>query len=180
MGESIERFELSPEEFELEVKKQFDRMSKGLKNYKSDHRQIVPGMDGEYEIDIVASFEQLGLNFKVLIECKHYKRRVEREDFLVLQEKMTSLGAQKSVLVTSFGFQSGALEYAKKHGIGAIVLRNAQFFRIAKAMTLPPTGYDRPIPTLVLTTLTEAGFESFHNLSLDDKSSMADIFVVSH
>lgn len=172
MGE----LDISPKEFELVIKKLFDRMAKGLKNYKSVHRENVSGLDGEYEIDITASFEEFGLTFKILIECKHYKRKVEREEFLALHKKMESLGAQKAVLVTSSGFQKGALEYAKAHGMGAIVEQDGQLWHIEKKVGGHEYPIGPPIRTFVLVTLGETGYESEHNLTYDDKSSMRDIF----
>lgn len=57
---------------------------------------------------------------KVLGECKQYKNRVNREKVVVLADKVRALGAQKGILLSTAGFQSGAIQYAKKHGIALI------------------------------------------------------------
>jgi hypothetical protein len=176
MENTVERLKLSPEEFELEIKRQFDCMSRGLKNYKSTHRELIPGPDGEYEIDIVASFESLGLNFKTLIECKNYKRKVEREVLLALHTKKESLGAQKAVLVTTVGFQTGALEFAKSHGIAAMVFKNWRLERILNSKDLPGIQYGPLIPTLILTTFVESKRESIQERYLNERSSIESIF----
>ncbi|MGH6870034.1 MAG: restriction endonuclease [Rhizomicrobium sp.] len=111
---------LTPEEFELEVKKNLDSAAVGLSDYKSRHREIVAGADGEYEIDITARFTALGANYLTLVECKHYRRPVGREKVQALWTKMQSVGAQKGILFSVSGFQSGAVEFAEAHGIGLV------------------------------------------------------------
>jgi len=58
--------------------------------------------------------------FLVLVECKHHRRKVERQDVQVLHSKLQSVGAQKCMLFSTAGFQSGAIEYAGAHGIALI------------------------------------------------------------
>ncbi|KAA0986051.1 restriction endonuclease [Pseudomonas sp. ANT_J28] len=60
------------------------------------------------------------MDFLVLVECKHYKSAIKRETLQILHDRMRSIGAQKGALFTTSGFQSGALEYAKKHGIATV------------------------------------------------------------
>src|SRR4051812_35175212 len=81
---------LSPKEFELQVKQRLDldANSAGLVDYQSRHREIIGGADGEYEIDITLRFSAFGADYLTLVECKHYKRRVEREHVLALWAKM--------------------------------------------------------------------------------------------
>jgi restriction system protein len=111
---------LTPRDFELLVKGILDAAAEGLVNYRSEHRASLAGADGEYAIDVVATFSALGAQFVVLVECKHHARAVERQDVQVLHSKMRSLGAQKAMLFSKSGFQSGALEYAASHSIALV------------------------------------------------------------
>ncbi|HEY9826779.1 MAG TPA: restriction endonuclease [Stenomitos sp.] len=117
----MSRFEqpisITPQEYELEVKKILDASRASLIEYDSSHLETVNGVDGEYIIDVVARFTALDVKFLVLVECKHHKRKVERKDVQVLHSKLQSVGAQKAILFSVSGFQEGAIDYAKVHGI---------------------------------------------------------------
>ena len=66
------RPDLSPEEFELFTKRMLDAASSGLHEYRSEHREIIPGADGEYEIDITVRFSALGADYLNSSEvCDH-------------------------------------------------------------------------------------------------------------
>jgi len=93
-----------------------------LVDYRSEHLASLSGTDGDYVIDVVATFSALGAEFVVLIECKHHARKVERQDVQVLHTKLQSLGAQKGMLFSISGFQSGALEFAAAHGIALVTV----------------------------------------------------------
>ncbi len=108
---------LSPTEFELAVKAILDGSGVSLLSYQSIHLHRLPGVDGEYVIDVFATFAALGGEFKVLVECKHERRPTERHDVQVLKAKLESTGAQKGMVFSIAGFQSGAQEYAAVHGI---------------------------------------------------------------
>ncbi|MEC0178443.1 restriction endonuclease [Paenibacillus favisporus] len=107
------------EKYCLEVLKAYAEAEE-LKDFSILHNQKVQTSDGEYQIDIMAEFMALSVSFKVIIECKRYTRPVEREKIVVLADKIRSLGAHKGILISTSGFQSGAAEYAKQHGIALI------------------------------------------------------------
>lgn len=108
---------LTPAEYELAVKEILDGAGLGLTDFTSSHLERIAGVDGSYVIDVTIRFSALGADFLVLVECKHERRRVERQDVQVLHDKLRSVGAQKAMLFSIAGFQEGALEYADVHGI---------------------------------------------------------------
>lgn len=111
---------LTPRDFELLVRDILDAAAGSLVDYRSEHLAPLSGADGEYVIDVVATFSALGAKFVVLVECKHLARPVERQDVQVLHSKLQSLAAQKAMLFSVAGFQSGAIEYAAAHGIALV------------------------------------------------------------
>jgi len=115
---------LTPEQFELEVKAILEASANGLSDFSAQHRKSLPGADGEYEIDIFAKFTALGVDFKVLVECKRHSSPVKREVVQILNDRIRSTGSQKGMLFTTSGFQSGAIDYAAKHGIALVHLVN--------------------------------------------------------
>ncbi|WP_217595561.1 restriction endonuclease [Cohnella sp. GbtcB17] len=108
--------------------------AEALKDFKILHNQKVRTHDGEYQIDIVAEFVALSVDFKVIIECKRYKRPVEREKIVVLADKVRSLGAHKGILISTSGFQSGATEYAKQHGIALLQIFDKYMMHIQNSI----------------------------------------------
>lgn len=111
---------LNPDEFEQQVRAMLDAMGHQVLEYRSEHKTLIQGVDGEYEIDVSARFSAFGMDFLMLVECKQYKNPIKREKLQILHDKMRSVGAQKAALFTTSRFQSGALEYAKKHNIATV------------------------------------------------------------
>ena len=138
---------LTPEEFELAVKGMLDAAAGILVKYESKHLESIAAPDGEYIIDVTARSEALGANFIVLVECKHHKRKIERQDVQILHAKLQSIGAQKGMLFSIAGFQSGAIDYAAAHGIALIKMgagSSSWFTRSAGPQTLPPSWANFP------------------------------------
>ena len=71
-------------------------------------------------MDIFASFTALGVEVKVLCECKQYASPVKREKVELLEGRLKSLRIHKGILLSTSGFQSGAIQFAKSHGIALI------------------------------------------------------------
>lgn len=114
--------EISPTEFEklcLEILKGYAE-AENLSNFSIQHNVSIPADDGTYQIDVYAKFVAMGVEFTVITECKRYSYPVLREKVAVLADKVKSLGAHKGIMISTCGFQSGAYEYAKKHGIALL------------------------------------------------------------
>lgn len=88
-----------------------------LCDFKISHNQKMAVDDGTYQIDVLAEYTALGAKNKVIVECKKQSRSVEREIVAALDRKLQSIGAQKGILISTAGFQKGAVLYAEKHGI---------------------------------------------------------------
>lgn len=91
-----------------------------LKDFKIVHNHKIQTHDGEYQIDVYAEFTALNVNFKVLAECKKYKKAIERKVVAELKQKLDSIGAHKGIILSTSGFQQGAAVFAKEHGIALI------------------------------------------------------------
>jgi restriction system protein len=137
---------LTPHEFELAVKAILDASGITLESYKSEHLQSVTGVDGEYVIDVTVRFSALGADFLVLVECKHEKRKTERQDVQVLHDKVQSVGAHKGMLFSTAGFQEGAIQYAVTHGIATVQLASGEttWFSRSLGPSTPPEEANIP------------------------------------
>ena len=91
-----------------------------LPNFSIEHNVKLTASDGTYQIDVYATYTALGAEMKIICECKQYKNRVNRDKVMILDKKIQSLGAQKGILMSTAGFQSGAIQYAHEHGIALI------------------------------------------------------------
>lgn len=88
-----------------------------------DHDITVSTRNGNYQLDGRIRFQAYGMPFTIIVECKRYSNSVKRDALVVLQDKIQELGAQKGILITTSSFQSGAVQYAKNHGLTLVQLR---------------------------------------------------------
>lgn len=117
---SEESTNITPREFEKEVKKLFSIKENKYKLIEIIHDKKIQNEDQEYQIDIYYEFEQADFSFKVLVECKRHKGAVSRELIQVLNDKLTETGTHKGILVSTSGFQKGAISYARRKGIALV------------------------------------------------------------
>jgi restriction system protein len=177
---SFDRFDpltLTPDAFEQLVASTLKKQGVGLKEFAVRHLDPVIGLDGEYTIDVTARFEALGGDFLVLIECKQQQRAVERDVVQVLHDKIRSVGAQKGMLFSTSGFQRGALEYARVHGIALVRVADGRTSYETRALE-PIRSYPSWVPRYVgwLTQLTADGNESRAYLGEVDIATLRDAF----
>ena len=158
---------LTPEEFEREVKAILERSGATLRSFVAKQRERVAASDGEYEIDVTVRFEALGADFLVLVECKHQRRAVEREVVQILADRIRAVGAHKGMLFTTASFQSGALEYARAHGIALVRVADGSSLYMTRSYggrAQPPPWVTLPRCIGVLTRMDSTGRECFTNL----------------
>ena len=108
----------------------------GLKNYIIQHNKIIVTSDGKYQIDGYIEFEVMGVKYKTLIECKHYKRRIEREIVQTLYDKLRATGTQKGILISTSNFQTGSIQYATEHGIALIQLTESGNHCVTRSLNM--------------------------------------------
>jgi restriction system protein len=130
---------LTFDEFEREVRRILDGLGAGLADYRSKHRDKIAGTDGSYEFDVSVRFTALGATFLTLVECKH-RASVGRDMVLELFAKMQSVGAHKGMMFATGSFQSGAIAFAKVHGIALVQVADGRTTWIGKG------GSDGPVP----------------------------------
>ena len=115
---------MTPEKFEKYVRGIVKRENMTLQDFKVTHLEPVEGMDGEYKMDVVATFVLFGgAVYRTLIECKRYSDPIEREIVMILQQKLQSTGSQKGMIFSTSRYQSGAIEFAKVHGVALVYVQ---------------------------------------------------------
>ncbi len=109
-------------QFEHIVAQLLREAGQDLPDFRLDQHEMVSAHDGQYRIDVTLRFSQLGVQFVVRVECKDHVRSVERDDVQVLADKTRAAGAHKGILFSTNGFQRGAIDYARSHGIALVRL----------------------------------------------------------
>lgn len=69
----------------------------------------VIGVRAEHKIDVWVRFKRFGLETKWVIECKCWNSAVPKQKVLALRSIGDDVGADRGVLISSAGFQSGAI-----------------------------------------------------------------------
>jgi restriction system protein len=139
--------EITPAEFEKQV---FDwvKACSGLANATILHQDTVEGQGGEYRIDIHVRLNILnGATLFLLLECKHQARPVERDEVIILEGKLRDTASHKGIIFSTSGFQKGAIQYAKAHGIATAIVISGEWLYETKAFgptSLPPPWYKHP------------------------------------
>jgi hypothetical protein len=77
----------------------------------------VAGARGKHLVDVYVGFSKFGLQQHWMVECKYWKRSIPKEKVLALKAIVEEIGADRGILVSEAGFQSGALAVARKTNI---------------------------------------------------------------
>ena len=72
----------------------------------------IQGVRTHHEIDVMVRLHQVGFDILWLIECKHWQTPVSKLHVLALREIVADVGADRGILLSEAGFQSGAVEAA--------------------------------------------------------------------
>ena len=77
----------------------------------------VVGVRAEHKIDVWVRFKKFGLETRWVIECKYWNSAVPKEKVLALRSVVEDVGADRGILISAAGFQSGAVRASEKTNI---------------------------------------------------------------
>ena len=72
----------------------------------------VEGVRTTHDVDVLVKSHHVGFDITWLVECKHWNTRVSKLHVLALREIVADVGADRGILLSETGFQSGAIEAA--------------------------------------------------------------------
>ncbi len=114
----------TPVQYEMLVHKLFSTelaQHVNLSDFKMFHDKKYLGKSGhKHQIDVSAELRIAGVKVLILVECKRYAHRVGIDDVMELATRLDDIGAHKGILVTTVGFQDGAVKMAKSKGIALV------------------------------------------------------------
>lgn len=100
------------------------------------------------QFDVAIRFKFQFYDYLTLIECKDQQARVQAEDVEAFVTKSRDAGANKAIVVSSSGFQSGAKKVAEKHNIELFTLTEIHNMpeevltdNIVSVLALLPVGF---------------------------------------
>ena len=85
--------------------------------FKANVDAKVTGARATHNIDVWVTFTRYGLNHRWVVECKHWKSAVPKEKVMALASVIQDVGADRGILLSESGFQSGAFQSAEKTSI---------------------------------------------------------------
>ena len=82
----------------------------------------VDGVRTSHDIDVLVRSHHIGFDITWLVECKRWKTRVSKLHVLALREIVSDIGADRGILLSETGFQSGVIEAANLTNVQATSL----------------------------------------------------------
>ena len=88
------------------------------------HQKVYTGRISKRDIKVDVSFNYsvAGADLLFLVECKCYNHPVPVDEVEEFHSKIDDIGAHKGIMVTTVGFQDGAVKTAKGRGIALALL----------------------------------------------------------
>jgi hypothetical protein len=104
----------------------FDAIHKaeGITNIDVRQNVKLQGKVATHQIDVYWEFLQGGITYRTVVQCKDWQSGVKQEQLFAFKSVLDDLPDQpRGVVVSRGGFQEGAREFAKAHGILLYELR---------------------------------------------------------
>ncbi len=70
----------------------------------------VQGVRTQHDIDVLIKSHHVGFEVTWIVECKKWNTRISKLHVLALREIVSDTGADRGILLSESGFQSGAIE----------------------------------------------------------------------
>jgi len=124
----IHLLDMTYQEYELMVKRFIEsRLREQGQEVAVQHQKSFTSTSGNtYNIDLSYETTMAGFRYLTIIECKNWGSHVGREKIGYLKSIVDDLKAQKGIVISSKGFQRGAIEFAKSNNIGLLKITNEQ------------------------------------------------------
>jgi len=110
----------------------------GVELVEMDRNVSMTGLSGyTHQIDVLYRMKIWLTELLVLVECKQYEKRVGVDDLLEFKSRIEDLRAHKGVFVTSSGYQSGAIEFARANRIALLVFNATKELAVLYSLSRP-------------------------------------------
>lgn len=131
-------------------------------NIDVQHDITFQGKTTSHQIDVYWEFELGGIKYRAIIQAKNWQNKVKQSDMLTFVGVLNDLpSGTKGIYVSLSGYQSGAINVAKAHGISLYELR-------------PPKSEDWKGYIKVLNLTVTCSTPIFNNISIVLDKEWAD------
>jgi hypothetical protein len=114
----------------------------------------VQGVRAQHEVDVYVKFFRHGIECKWVIECKLWKSKVPKEKVMALISIVDDIGADRGLILSEKGFQSGAYDATRNSNI-TLITSLYDFEKTAlTASTETPLYFDDSNPELTIYKFT--------------------------
>ena len=140
--------QVTPEQYEAQVRSWLSQ-SEDFPSINWTNREVITGRGGDYEIDVFGEMTLFGgALFRILVECKRWRRPVNRDVVLAHITKLQYTGSHKGMIFATSGFQQGAIKAATEAGIATLTFEdgNARYHTRSMGPTHEPPDWI-PFPT---------------------------------
>ncbi|MGL4473861.1 MAG: restriction endonuclease [Shewanella sp.] len=103
--------------FEMLAERIFEEISRQHDGVSIRRNVSMKGIDGERQIDLLITSNFAGMEFRTIVECKDYNKKVDVKVIDGFHSVMQDVSANKGVVVSRKGFSSTAVTKAKRLGI---------------------------------------------------------------
>lgn len=138
--------------------------------------EIIEGVRGSHEVDVYVTFEKYGIKCQWIIECKCWNSNVTKEKVAALQAIVSDVGADRGVIISKLGFQSGAIRLAQKSNITLASLEDLKDYiqeeteqREIDFFETQLTHFKYKLLNLSIREKTKYGFKSSYPEGVDGK-----------
>ena len=147
-------------------------LNKGFPITKIEHNSKIVGRSKTiHEIDILIKYMIFNQERLAIIECKYSsKEKVKKSDILVLNSLVNDIPFSHGIIISTSGFQRGALNYARSYGIEAISYDESKIIIESVKNNLKvvlPTEYDIAQP--FYTIMENTGNGNYKIIELEKK-----------
>jgi Restriction endonuclease len=91
-----------------------------------NHDVSVEGLTTRHQIDVYWEFKLGGVQHRVLVQAKNWNTRVSKGAVLTFKGVLNDIPGTVGIMVTSKGYQKGALEVAAGYGITVCLLKEVE------------------------------------------------------
>ena len=113
-------------DYELLIQEIFQQLLEqdSVPNILVEHDVIRQGITTRHQLDVYWEFKLGGITFRVVVQAKNWAKPVDKGELLKFESVLRDLPGQPlGIVVTAQGYQKGALEVARAHGIKVYELK---------------------------------------------------------
>jgi hypothetical protein len=140
--------------------------------YEAERNAKIKGARGKHQVDVAARFEFGGFRYLIIVECKYWNKKVDKNRVATLSNIVSDIGANKGIIISIKGFQKGAFELARNSNIE---LRSFNQFAKQAEETLEEALRQRCQNLISSLSRVRSSFSKFHG-KMSDKAEEIDSF----